>query len=252
MSLLRSAFCLLLLGLLAARPALRGETPGAAPAESPDLPVLRARLEKTKEPLTWVITGDSITQGALWLGREKSYPQIFEERIRWELGRRRDFVINTGISGQRAPQVLDDLEWRVLRFKPDVVSVMLGMNDAKNGPDGRAAFEAALREIVRRIRALGAIPILHRTNPTDPVDEAARIRADLPAYNDVIARVAAEEKVILVDHWKHWAEAAPTLEARRAWLADSLHPNPAGHRQLAIEFFKVLGLYDPKSPSCAP
>ena len=50
-----------------------------------------------------MFTGDSITHGALHTMGWRSYPEHFAERVRWELGRMRDIVINTGISGDRMP-----------------------------------------------------------------------------------------------------------------------------------------------------
>lgn len=221
-------------------------------AEPADLALLRAKMSDAGRPLVWVITGDSITQGAKWLGPERAYPELIQERVRWSLKRRRDLFINSGISGERSAGLLADLDWRVLHFHPDVVSIMIGMNNAVAGPDGRKAFESDLRELVRQVRAAHAIPVLHRTNPTVPDNPEALKRADLPAYNEIIAQVARESDVILVDHWARWQEARPTAEALRAWLADPIHPNGAGHRQFAIEFFRAIGCYDPTAADCQP
>jgi lysophospholipase L1-like esterase len=108
--------------------------------------------------------------------------------------------------------------------------------------------------MIRQVRAAGAIPILHRTNPIDleTANPAALARADLPAYNELIAAAARELDVILVDHWTHWQAAKPTPADLRAWLADPIHPNGAGHRQFSIEFFRTIGLYDPAAPDCQP
>ncbi|WP_221031974.1 SGNH/GDSL hydrolase family protein [Actomonas aquatica] len=216
-------------------------TPSPEPA-SADLPVLQARLADTTSPLTWVITGDSITQGAKWLGPARSYGELFSEFVRWDLGRRRDFFINTAISGERTGGLLADFDWRVRRFQPDVVSLMIGMNDAVAGEAGRADFEANLRTLLTRVRDLGAIPILHRTNPIDDAAEGARTRADLPAYNAIIARVAEDTDTILIDHWTDWMQRRPTLVERRAWLADPIHPNAAGHAAFADAMRSELGL----------
>lgn len=221
-------------------------------AEPADLASLREKLARPDRPLTWVITGDSITQGAKWLGRERAYPELIQERLRWELKRKRDIVINSGLSGEKTAGLLADFEWRVLRFQPDVVAIMIGMNDAVAGPAGRERFAADLREMIGRVRAAGAMPILQRTNPVDPSDPGAQTRADLPAYNVLIADVARATGTLLVDHWRHWLDAAPAPEERRRWLADPIHPNAAGHRQLAREFFRALGCLDPAAPSCQP
>lgn len=226
--------------------------PAAATDSRPELSLLQKKLAEPAQPLTWVITGDSITQGAKWVGRERSYPEIIQERIRWEMNRRRDFFINTGISGERVAGLRADFEWRVLRFRPDVVSLMIGMNDAVAGPAGRPAFAAELRAIIAQIRAAGAIPLLHRTNPIDTENPDSARRADLPAYNDIIAQVAQDTHTILIDHWAHWHQAKPTPAVLREWLADPIHPNGAGHRQFAIEFFRTLGCYDPAAVTTQP
>lgn len=224
----------------------------AEPSASADLAALRTRLADRENPLTWVFTGDSVTQGAKWLGRERSYPEVFQERLRWELNRRRDIVINSAISGQKADGVEADFDWRVRQFHPAVVSVMLGINDSLRGPAGRAGFAAALRTMIRAIRAAGAIPILHTTNTVGYPDPDSEKRPDLPAYNAMIREVAAAEGVILVDHWKRWQAEPGHDRLDFPWRANALHPNAAGHRQLALELFRTLGLLDPGAASCAP
>ncbi|MDB6094990.1 MAG: lipolytic protein family [Verrucomicrobia bacterium] len=222
------------------------------PAPLPDLVALQQKLALLRTPLVWVFTGDSITQGARHLGRERSYPELVQERIRWELKRRRDLFINSGLSGENTAGLLADFDWRVLRLRPDVVSIMIGMNNATQGPAGVEKFESDLREMLARVRAAGAIPILHRTNPIDDASPDSRTRHDLPLYNESIARVAQATQTILVDHWHYWQAKKKEPAALREWLADPIHPNGAGHRQLAIEFFRTLGCYDARAASCQP
>ena len=232
--------------------ALGHAQPATEAAPLAELSLLQTKLSAPAEPLTWVLTGDSITQGAKWVGRERSYPEIIQERVRWEMNRRRDFFINTAISGEKAAGLRADFEWRVLRFRPDIVSIMIGMNDSVAGPAGRAAFEAELRAMISQVRTAGAIPLLHLTNPIDTENPDTLRRADLPAYNEIIAQVAHATNTILVDHWALWNNTKPTLPALREWLADSIHPNGAGHRQFAIEFFRTLGCYDPAATTTQP
>lgn len=216
----------------------------------PDYAALQSRLADRSRALTWVVTGDSITQGAKWLGTSRSYPELLSERVRWEMGRLRDLVIDSGVSGEVASGLLDDFEWRVLRFKPDIVSIMIGTNDSRFGPAGRDKFRSNLVEIVRRVRAAGAIPILHTTSPIDFDAPAGKLRSDLPAYDLIIAEVASREGVILVDHWGIWRKTVPEANALRRLLADPVHPNAAGHRKLAVETFRALGIYSESSVIC--
>lgn len=217
-----------------------------------DLRRIQAMVTDAGTHRTWVFTGDSITQGAKWLGHARSYSQIIGERIRWELGRTHDIVINSGVSGEVMSGLLADYDWRVGRFHPDVVSVMMGMNDCRYGTAGLPRFSAQLKELIRRVRAQGAVPVLNSTTQIDTTQPDARGLAALPAYNAAIRAVAREEHVIYVDHWTSWVAEHPRLNVSGSWLANAIHPGPLGHRQIAVAWLKAVGLYDSRARSCRP
>jgi len=202
-----------------------------------------------KDPMCWVFTGDSITHGALHTKGFRSYPEHFAERVRWEMKRMRDIVINTGISGDKADGLFADLDWRVLHLKPDVVSIMIGMNDCTLGEVGRELFRKSLTGIVNKVKTAGAIPILNTPNPI--YLKNADTRGDLAAYAQIIRDVALGTKAALVDHYAHWEAVKPDQESLVKWLEDkSIHPGALGHRELAKQIFNDLGIYDEKSPTC--
>jgi lysophospholipase L1-like esterase len=202
-----------------------------------------------KDPVMWVFTGDSITHGALHTKGWRSYPEHFAERVRWELKRMRDIVVNTGVSGDRAQGLLPDLDWRVLHLKPDVVSVMLGVNDSAYGPVARDLFRKDLTAIVTKIMAAGAIPILN--TPNTVYLRNAPTQGDLAAYAQVVRDIAKASQAILVDHYAHWEMVKPDQEALLKWLDDqSVHPGFLGHRELAKQIFRVMGIFDEQSPTC--
>lgn len=218
-----------------------GGTSGMAELER-----LRAALADGGISLTWVFTGDSITQGALHTRGGRSYVEHFAERIRHELHRGRDIVINSGVSGERAGGVANDFEWRVDRFRPDVVSIMLGTNDCADGAAGRGPFREALNRIVAEARLAPAIPILH-TPPGILVAENP-LRADVPAYVEIVRELARHDDVMLVDHFARWTREAPDDERLATLLGDPFHPNAAGHWLMAVELFSVLGIADEQAP----
>jgi lysophospholipase L1-like esterase len=198
---------------------------------------------------TWVFTGDSITHGALYTEGWRSYPEHFAERVRWELRRFQDVVINTGVIGEGSARLLANLDARVLRFRPDVALVMIGMNNAVSGIAGRPQFRDNLYEIVGRIREAETIPVLQ--TPNTIFEPNARRWSDLPAYVDIIREVARETSSALVDHWQHWREAKPDPAQVLDWLQDqSIHPNVYGHRALARHLCRALGIFDPASLTC--
>ena len=207
---------------------------------------LRRMLDRAL-PITWVFTGDSITHGAKHTHGWRSYCQHFEERVRWELHKVSDFVINTGISGQRAREVLSSFDDRVTRFAPAAVFLLVGMNDAKDGVSGRGRFRTDLAELVDRVRQLGAVPVLQTANPIDV--EHSPDREDLPAYMDIIRSVAEERAVFLIDHHVFWeSQSAGVIDD---WLSDPIHPNERGHHEYAKKIFVELSIFDPASPTCS-
>jgi lysophospholipase L1-like esterase len=159
--------------------------------------------------------------------------------------RGRDIVINTAVSGDKADDLLHDFGWRVDHLHPDVVSLMIGMNDSVRGVDGELIFEANLQHLIDKIRAIGAIPIIHTTNWT--LDDPQR--HDLPHYNLIIRRVAALDHVTLIDNWQYWQQRR-TKDDLGAWLGNPIHPNGVGHAEIAHQMFLTLGIYDPSSPMC--
>ncbi|MET9675483.1 GDSL-type esterase/lipase family protein [Streptomyces sp. NPDC006482] len=202
-------------------------------------------------PAVWLTTGDSITHGALWTNGWRSYAEHFQERVRWELGKPKnsDFVIDTGVSGSTTKDLLAKFTERVSVFRPKVVSIMLGTNDAATASTGPAVYRANLRSLVNDVRALpgGAIPLLQTPNPVD-VNRWPN-RAALADYARIMREVAAELEVVLIDHHAHWlASNGGTVPL--GLLADGLHPDQRGHLLLAKKMVRDLRVFDPASRVC--
>lgn len=224
--------------------AVSAETPGSS---NDELDKIKA-LFKRPEPNTWVLTGDSITHGALHTWGQRSYVEHFAERVRFELDRLQDMVINSGTCADRVPDLLKDLRHRVLRFEPTVVSVMLGMNDVRGGPDGREPFRQAYNELIDRLRQESKALILLQT--PNPITEVDKRRTDLPAYVEIIREIAAKQTTALVDQDKMWREYLSKGRGLMVLLNDgSIHPNGYGHILMARNMFKVLGIDDPNAPT---
>ncbi len=215
----------------------------------PDLEVIKELLKK-KDPNVWLFTGDSITHGAKHTMGYRSYPEIFEERMRWEMGRTRDWVINTGISGQTIKLILADFEWRISKFEPSVVSIMIGTNDCSYADLSVPVFTELLTTFVKKIRDLKAVPILHTPNPI--VLENAGARKTLPDYAVAVRQVAEAGQTILVDNFQYWTDRHKRYmnHVYKQWLNDALHPNQTGHQQIARLMFKTLEIFDPEQPTC--
>lgn len=195
------------------------------------------------EPLNWVITGDSITHGLVHTQGARSYAEHLHELIRGELGRTRDIVVNSAISGHRLPDILGDFERRVSSWRPDVVTLMIGTNDMSTLPGSPhvepAAFMPSLREFVARVRELGAIPVLQTPPSIDTANAPGRER--IAEFSDAVRAAAAADDVILVDQNARFTEIGG---GGVPWglMNHPFHPNAAGHAALALGLAATLGI----------
>ena len=118
------------------------------------------------EPAKWVFYGDSITHGALHTFGQRDYAELFAERLRYELGRTMDVVLTTAISGDNTRGLLSGFDWRVGQFRPQVVLIMIGMNDCSEGNDiSLTEFTDNLDKLVDQLRQIDALPVLQTTCP---------------------------------------------------------------------------------------
>jgi len=220
-----------------------------------DLNRIREHLaDEGKTPWCWLFFGDSITHGAAHTHGWRSFPEIFAERVRWEIRFLQDIVINTGISGNTSADLLRDYDWRCRHWQPQVVFLLIGTNDIVK-TDDLALYRQNLKELVRRIRDDHAIPVIQTYPPVQKVPDKEkymkRLR-EMPAYNDVIREIAAEENIVLVDHDRAWRSFASDPAALAARLGEPIHPGALGHLEMAKEIFRIFGIYDPAAPCSNP
>lgn len=231
-------------------PALKKPVHIAKDNSVPDLERIKELLRQNT-PLKWLFTGDSITAGVKHTHGYRSYPEIFSERIRWEMNRPGDIVVNTAISGNITQDILDDFNWRVEQFKPDIVSLMIGTNDCARKEMTLKIFENNLNILLDSIRSTDAIPVLHTPNAI--IKEYAPERAGLFKYVKVIQKTAEKKSMILVDNYAYWEEVMKNhsgINVFKEWLNDPLHPNGTGHQEIARLLFKKLSIFNPDDPAC--
>lgn len=200
-------------------------------------------------PVTWVFLGDSITQGVRHTRGRRGYVEHFAERVRGELGRRSDAVINSGVSATTTEDLLPEFHWRAGRFAPDVVFVMFGTNDQTAGPDGVRGFRYRLDQIVQRSRDVGAMVVLQTPPPVQAEGDRSPELAE--SYAEVVRQVGDDLGVLVVDHAAAWQEAADGDAAPVGWLDDSFHPGPRGHHELTLTLLSTLGIADGSSAVCS-
>ena len=200
-----------------------------------------------KEPVLWLFAGDSITHGALHTLGWRDYTELFRERVVWELRRQNDVVINTAYSGFNTPALLAEYDSRIARFTPDVVFIMIGMNDCCGETVQLPDFSRNLHTLAGRILEADGLPVLQTTCPVIAGKAPGR-EEHLPAYMEAVRQVAADLQLPLIDHDADWQARG---EQRRFYLmSDPFHPNECGHRAFAQHIFRETGCWDDASYMC--
>jgi uncharacterized protein (DUF952 family)/lysophospholipase L1-like esterase len=145
---------------------------------------------------------------------------------------------NLAIRGRLMGAIRDEQLAPALAMRPDLVTVMGGLNDMMRPSADLDAVAEQLAAMVAAARAAGAT-VLTNTFP-DPTTVAPLFRRLAPrvaAYNDRIRAVAAEHDAIVVDF-----AARGVGTDLRIWSSDRIHANPYGHSLIAAAFADTLGV----------
>jgi lysophospholipase L1-like esterase len=157
-----------------------------------------------------------------------------------------------GVNGAVLSQILNDFEWRIAQFKPSVVFIMIGTNDcAKAKKISTNDFENSINEFIKKVRLVGAIPVL--LTPNLIIESLFPGRELLKNYIAILSKVASEQKLIIANNWDYWSENLNLKYEKwvfKEWLNDSIHPNGYGHQQIAQLLFKSLDIFNPADPTC--
>ena len=147
-------------------------------------------------------------------------------------------VINAGISGNRVVDLQQRLADDVLTQRPDVVSIMIGINDTwrrfdRDDATSTADYEAGLRDIITRVIESGARLVLVEPFVLPVTDEQATAwREDLDPRIAVVHRIAGEIGVVVVPTDRELNRLAAEQGAE-VLAADGVHPTPTGHQAIA-------------------
>ncbi|MFC5663956.1 SGNH/GDSL hydrolase family protein [Kitasatospora misakiensis] len=211
---------------------------------------------------TVMFTGDSITDG--WRlesadGLGFGYPL----RVAGEWGLRHPdrpvTWLNTGVAGHKVMDLEARWQADVLDARPDVVSILVGINDVgwhTTAPDGRVIpaeeFAAGYDRLLAPLAEAGTdlilvepflLPISGTVEAGHAlVDEEVRKewRADLDPKIQAVRELARRYGAHLLAADGMFAELAATTGPEH-WSADGVHPTAAGHAALASAWLRLVG-----------
>ena len=163
-------------------------------------------------------------------------------------------IVNKGIGGQKAEDLVGRFKRDVVDLKPAVVTLSIGINDVWHrlgGPHDPAVLKAYgenLAKMVDQAQAAG-IKVILLAPTVIQEDVNAEGNKRLPMYVAAMKRVAADKKCQFVDLHAMFraALAKKPAEVKGNWLtADGVHMSPLGDAIMAIGVLRALGVPDAK------
>ncbi|HWF82579.1 MAG TPA: SGNH/GDSL hydrolase family protein [Streptosporangiaceae bacterium] len=143
-------------------------------------------------------------------------------------------------NGACATDIARDQLPRALARKPQVASVVFGINDTLRPGFDPARIEAAAAHTVGALRAIGAEVLTMRLPDSGwmlglPDALARPLARRTNAVNAALDAVAQRFGTLHYD-----AAGSPATYEKRMWAVDRLHPNERGHRLIARSFHDLL------------
>ncbi len=150
-------------------------------------------------------------------------------------------ILNRGISGDRTAELLLRVEKDVVQEKPDVVVILVGINDIWRRFDGgeittKEQFTENYKKILEAIKVIGAKIILIEPFLLN-VAERRNFRPYVDEFVKAVGEIADGNPVI---HMDEIFGGLSTDIAPRQFAEDGIHPTHRGSRYIADRVVKEL------------
>lgn len=182
---------------------------------------------------TVVFIGDSIT----FYGEntEKGFVTQFRNKFSSKIN-----IISKGVCGEETPDILARLNTDVIDYNPDVMVMMIGINDINNKNITVEELKNNMTEIIDIVKENNIEPLIFNLSfITEDLNNEKNIQIE--EYNKFLEKLAKEKQFILIDvHTPLKAEIEKQSNEGLAVMEDDLHLNELGNTILANELIKVF------------
>lgn len=225
---------------------------GAAP-DPAGVAGYRYRLPSFPEGSRLLFQGDSITD-MKWGRNQKdrnhylghSYVYLIAARLGVDLPGAKLDIYNRGMSGHRVGDLKQRWQKDAIDMQPDLLSILVGVNDVSRGGGTIEQWEADYRDLLRSSRA--AKPAL-RLVLLDPfVLASGRLKDELQwrewrgkidAMRASVAKLAGEFDAVHIKTQDIFDAAAAQVTPEH-WIWDGVHPLPQGHELIARNWLQEV------------
>jgi acyl-CoA thioesterase I len=188
---------------------------------------------------TFAFAGDSVTDcGRTFFDPDVGAGHLGDGWVRIVaalLGHRRpgrDRFLNAGVSGDRVSDLADRWTRDVAAHRPDVLTVLIGVNDVLlEPPSAPADVETAYRSILEQVPDSVSMLVLADPFALPVLGGEPLTRAVVPLV-DLVAALAEDVGAVHLPLARLFAAACERAEPTW-WAPDGVHPTAAGHGLIA-------------------
>ncbi|MGN0182016.1 MAG: SGNH/GDSL hydrolase family protein [Candidatus Ornithomonoglobus sp.] len=200
---------------------------------------------------TILFQGDSITDAGRSSENDNErgygYATLVSAKLGFDFPGEYKFL-NRGISGNRSIDLLARIKPDITALKPDVMSVLIGINDVwhelhGNGIDAEKYEQYygmlinEVKEALPEIQIMILEPFVLKASATE--DNWDYFRTETEKRAAAAKRIAEKYNLTFIPLMKKFDEAAK-LAKPSYWLADGVHPTAAGHELIAREWINAF------------
>ncbi len=208
-----------------------------------------------KAASTVTCLGDSVTAGVPYTNTDKTYPAKLEVLLDENFGNEAYNVINRGVSGYRADQILAALtsEGWLAEDNPSLVLLMAGGNDIA-GANPSNIVEVVDQTVSEMQQIVDAVE--SHTNP-DGSHPRIIVSTFIPNlllgplgslaieyYNSILESDLTNIDLLIKSNWNGFYDSE-TGSAKASLMADSTHPNEAGYTLMAGNWYEAVIIFPP-------
>jgi len=147
-------------------------------------------------------------------------------------------TINAAKSAMWSGWGVQNLEDSVINKKPDAVLIEFGMNDAfLNYKTSPQLAKLNLNYMIDRIKLYNPQCEVILQIMNIPINVHADARPNILAYYEVYRQVAAEKKLLLIDHYPNWKKIVDQgKDAYIKYVPDGIHPSPESAKAIIAPY----------------
>ena len=216
---------------------------------------LAANTGKEGDGFTFLFQGDSITDGNRTRNNDwnhvmgHGYQYIIASKLWYDFPAKGFHFFNRGISGNKVMDLAARWQTDTIDLKPNLLSILVGINDVDALLQGDKNFTAAQYEQEYRLLLKQTKQQLPGTQlvlcepfilPVGRIKERwDEYKGEIEKRSKIVQQLSIEFNAIFVEFQTAFNNALSKASADY-WIWDGIHPMPAGHELMAKEWIKQV------------